>query len=76
MEQGLGTIDGHANRARVSQKPGYASESNAEETASKGSIPRVSDQNVVSLLYIMIEIHHYGREPLIYGSFFETVHFL
>ena len=24
---------------------------------------RVSDQNVVSLLYIMLERHHTGREP-------------
>ena len=28
-------------------------------------ILRVSDQNGVSLLYIMHEIHHSGREPLI-----------
>ena len=25
---------------------------------------KVSDQNGVSLLYIMLEIHHFGREPL------------
>ena len=29
-------------------------------------ISRASDQNGVSLLYIMLEIHHSGREPLIY----------
>ena len=29
------------------------------------SILRVSDQNGVSLLYIMLEIHHSGREPSI-----------
>ena len=28
-------------------------------------ISRVSDQNGVSLLYIMLEVHHSGREPLI-----------
>ena len=28
-------------------------------------ISRVSDQNGVSLLYIMIEIHHSGQEPSI-----------
>ena len=28
-------------------------------------ISRVSDQNGVSLLYIMLEIHHSGREPSI-----------
>ena len=27
------------------------------------NISRVSDQNGVSLLYIMLEIHHSGREP-------------
>ena len=30
-------------------------------------ISRVSDQNGVSLLYIMLEIHHSGWEPLIYS---------
>ena len=29
------------------------------------NISRVSDQNGVSLLYIMLEIHHSGQEPLI-----------
>ena len=29
-------------------------------------ISRVSDQKGVSLLYIMLEIHHSGREPSIY----------
>ena len=29
-------------------------------------ISRVSNQNGVSLLYIMVEIHHSGREPSIY----------
>ena len=28
---------------------------------------RVSDQNGISLLYILIEIHHSGREPLTYS---------
>ena len=28
-------------------------------------ISRVSDQNGVSLLYVMLEIHHFGREPSI-----------
>ena len=28
---------------------------------------RVSDQNGVSVLYIMLEIHHSGREPLIFS---------
>ena len=28
-------------------------------------ITRVSDQNGVSLLYIMLEIHHSGQEPSI-----------
>ena len=31
-------------------------------------ILRVSDQNGVSPLYIMLEIHHSGREPLIYKA--------
>ena len=31
-----------------------------------GSISRVSDQNGVSLLYIVLEIHHSGREPSIW----------
>ena len=31
----------------------------------KRLISRVPDQNGVSLLYIMLEIHHSGREPLI-----------
>ena len=30
-----------------------------------GHISRVSDQNGVSLLYIMLEIHRSGREPSI-----------
>ena len=30
-------------------------------------ILRVSNQNGVSLLYIMLEIHHYGQEPTIYS---------
>ena len=30
-------------------------------------ISRISDQKGVSLLYIMLEIHHSGREPSIYG---------
>ena len=29
------------------------------------NISRVSDQNGVSLLYIVLEIHHSGREPWI-----------
>ena len=29
-------------------------------------ISRVSDQNGVSVLFIMLEIHHSGREPSIY----------
>ena len=29
-------------------------------------ISKVPDQNGVSLLYIMLEIHHYGPEPLIF----------
>ena len=29
-------------------------------------ISRVADQNGVSLLYIILEIHHSGREPQIY----------
>ena len=29
------------------------------------NILRVSDQNGISLLYIMFEIHHSGQEPLI-----------
>ena len=31
----------------------------------KGNISRVSDQNGVSLLCIMLEIHHSGPEPSI-----------
>ena len=31
-------------------------------------ISRVSDQNGVSLLYIMLEIHHSGREPLKFST--------
>ena len=34
---------------------------------SERPILRVSDQNGVSLLYIMLEIHHSGREPSICG---------
>ena len=30
------------------------------------NISRVPDQNGVSLLYIMFEMHHSGREPSIY----------
>ena len=33
-------------------------------------ISRVPDQNGVSLLYIMLEVHHSGREPLICDRFF------
>ena len=29
-------------------------------------ISRVPDQNGVSLLYVMLEIHHSGREPSIH----------
>ena len=32
---------------------------------STSTISRVSDQNGVSLLYIMLEVHHSGREPSI-----------
>ena len=31
---------------------------------------KVSDQNGISLLYIMLEIHHSGREPSKYPVFF------
>ena len=30
------------------------------------TISRVPDHNGVSLLYIMLEIHHFGREPSIW----------
>ena len=30
-------------------------------------ISRVSDQNGAFLLYIMLEMHHSGREPLIFN---------
>ena len=36
-------------------------------------VSRVSDLNGVSLLYIMLQIHHSGREPssyILYGLFF------
>ena len=33
----------------------------------KGPISRVSDQNGTSRLYIMLDIHHSGQEPLIYA---------
>ena len=37
-------------------------------------ISKVPDQNGVSVLYIMLEIHHSGREPSIYSGFeFDTV---
>ena len=35
-------------------------------TVCRVHISRVSDQNGVSLLYIMLEIHHSGWEPSIY----------
>ena len=38
--------------------------------------PRVSDQNGVSLLYIMFEIHHSGREPSIIFLEARTFHVL
>ena len=34
----------------------------------EATISRVSDQNGVSPLYIMLEIHHSGQEPSIYGA--------
>ena len=37
-------------------------------------ISRVSDKNGVSLLYIMLEIHHSGQEPLIYNLYFTLYH--
>ena len=33
------------------------------QNGQSSSILRVSDQNGVSLLYIMLKIHHSGREP-------------
>ena len=39
--------------------------------ARRTSISRVPNQNGVSLLYIMLEIHHSGQEPLI--SFFNSL---
>ena len=36
-------------------------------------ILRVPDQNGVSLLYIMLEIHHSGREPSIYNLKFKNL---
>ena len=33
------------------------------------SLSRVSNQSGVSLLYIMLEIHHSGREPSLLGEF-------
>ena len=38
---------------------------NLQTDAEYEIISRVPDQNGVSLLYIMLEIHHSGREPLI-----------
>ena len=40
------------------------------------SISRVSDQNGVSLLYIMLEIHHSDCEPLIYADCFSHHSFM
>ena len=37
-------------------------------------ISRVPDQNGVSLLYIMLEIHHSGREPSISRAPFHVKH--
>ena len=34
---------------------------------------RVHDQNDVSLLYIMLEIHHSGREPSIFNFTFTLI---
>ena len=36
-----------------------------QNSVSVRSTLRVSEQNGVSLLHIMLEIHHSGREPLI-----------
>ena len=35
-------------------------------SSASDTILRVSNQNGVSLLYIMLEIHHSGREPSIF----------
>ena len=40
----------------------------------KGYISSVSDQNGISLLYIMLEIHHSGREPSIFNLGCHTFH--
>ena len=37
-------------------------------------ISRVSDQNGVSPLYIMLEIHHSGREPSVFAAEFSVLH--
>ena len=43
-------------------------ENSQPEWCISSMISRVSNQNGVSLLYIMLEIHHSGREPLIYST--------
>ena len=40
----------------------------ASPVASLGTILRVSDQNGVSLLYIMLDIHHSGRDLLVFNN--------
>ena len=42
---------------------GSANKGNFESGQHKSIVSRVSDQNGVSLLYIMLEMHHSGREP-------------
>ena len=39
------------------------------ECVNDKNISRVSDQNGISLLYIMLEIHRSGQEPSIFISF-------
>ena len=38
------------------------------------NMSRVPNQNGVSLLYIMLEIHHSGREPSIFRKSWSCVH--
>ena len=48
--------------ARRERKEGWNTKRN-KHTRKQVHKSRVSDENGVSLLYIMLEIHHSGREP-------------
>ena len=60
--------------SRTTQQCSYSENNGQLNDAVYRCISRVSDQNGVSLLYIMLEMHHSDREPSICIQVYQGLH--